>query len=214
MTDAVKAPPVAGGRRAEQARATRRRIVEVATSLFTQQGYAATTLEQIAAGARVALQTVYFHFGNKRGLLKVVVDVASVGDDQPVPLLERAAIGGVRSEPDAEAAVARWVELSGDIFARVAPVMGVVRDAAGSDPEMATQWQTNREQTLTAHRVLAEKLGDLHAFRPGMTVAKATDVIYGLLSLELYLLFTDERGWSADRWQDWVNETLTRAILG
>jgi AcrR family transcriptional regulator len=213
MEDAVKTPPVAGGRRAEQARATRRRIVEQATRLFTQKGYAATTLEQIAAGAGVALQTVYFHFGNKRGLLKVVVDVASVGDDQPVPLLERPAVGGVRSESDAEAAVARWVELCRDVFARVAPVMRVVRDAAGSDPEMATQWQTNRQQTLTAHRVLAEKLHDLHVLRPGMTTAKATDVIYGLVSLELYLLFTDERGWSADRWQDWVNETLARAIL-
>lgn len=99
------------------------------------------------------------------------------------------------------------------IHGRVAPIMGVVRDAAGSDPEMATQWETNRQQTLTAHRVLAEKLHDLQALRPGMTVAQATDVIYGLVSLELYLVMTDERGWPASRWQEWVTETLARATL-
>jgi AcrR family transcriptional regulator len=213
VTDAVKGATTTGNRRTEQARATRRRIVEQATSLFTTQGYAATTLEQIAGGAGVALQTVYFHFGNKRGLLKVVVDVASVGDDQPVPLLARPAVAGVRSESDAKAAVARWVELSKDIFARVAPIMAVVRDAAGSDPEMASQWETNRQQTLTAHQVLAEKLQDQQALRPGMTVAEATDVIYGLVSLELYLVLTDERGWLPDRWRQWVNETLAQAIL-
>ena len=80
MTESVKA-----SRRAEQARATRRRIIEGARELFLQQGYAATTLEQIAARAGVAVQTVYFHFGNKRTLLKEVMDVLAVSDDAPVP---------------------------------------------------------------------------------------------------------------------------------
>ena len=53
------------------------------------EGYGSTTLEQIAARAGVAVQTVYFHFGNKRTVLKEAVDVAAVGDDEPVALLER-----------------------------------------------------------------------------------------------------------------------------
>ncbi len=75
MSDAVKP-------RAARTRATRRRIVDAATELFVAEGYGATTLEQIAARAGVAVQTVYFHFGNKRTVLKEAVDVAAVGVDQ------------------------------------------------------------------------------------------------------------------------------------
>ena len=75
MSEAVKQDGGRGTRRAEQARATRRRIIDQAARLFTEQGYAATTLDQIAAAADVAVQTVYFHFRNKATVLKEVVDV-------------------------------------------------------------------------------------------------------------------------------------------
>ncbi len=75
--------------RAARTRATRRRIVDAAAELFIAEGYGTTTLEQIAKRAGVAVQTVYFHFGNKRTVLKEAVDVAAVGDDEQVALLER-----------------------------------------------------------------------------------------------------------------------------
>lgn len=213
MSETVKATGKAT-KRAEQARATRRRIIECGRQLFLEQGYAATTLDQIAAAAGVAVQTVYFHFGNKRTVLKEVMDVAAVGDDEPVPLLDRPWIQAVRDEPDPRRALEIWLETSRAIYDRVAALLSVVRDAAGADPEMAEQWRVNEEQRYTAYRWLAGLLdakGD--ALRPGLTVDEATDVIFALLNYEMYLRFTVVRGWPPARWQDWAADTIARAIL-
>src|SRR6476659_9462750 len=85
MSDVVKDKP----NRAEKTRLTRRRIVAAAADLFLDQGYGATTLDQVAARAGVAVQTVYFHYGNKATLLKEALDVAAVGADQPVARIDR-----------------------------------------------------------------------------------------------------------------------------
>ncbi|WP_242419577.1 TetR/AcrR family transcriptional regulator, partial [Frankia sp. CpI1-P] len=86
--------------RAEKTRLTRRRIIAAAADLFLDQGYGATTLDQVAARAGVAVQTVYFHFGNKATLLKEALDVAAVGDDEPVALLDRPWLEELTAEPD------------------------------------------------------------------------------------------------------------------
>jgi AcrR family transcriptional regulator len=213
MSDPVKRNGEAGTRRAQQARATRRRILDEASRLFIAQGYAATTLDQIAKGAGVAVQTLYFHFGNKATVLKEVVDVLAVGDDKPVPLLDRSWAQRVRDEPDGRRALTIWLRASRAIFGRITPIMTIVRDAAGSDPEMAAQWRTNRAQTYTAQRTFAQQLSDKHALRPELTVDRAADIIFSLVSIEVYQLCTVERGWTAAQWERWMKETLTAAIL-
>jgi AcrR family transcriptional regulator len=208
VSESVKA-----NRRTEQARATRRRIIECARVLFLEQGYAAATLDQIAARAGVAVQTVYFHFGNKRTVLKEVMDVLAVGDDAPIPLLDRPWVQQVRDEPDARRALGIWLRNSRVIFGRVAPMLSIVRDAAGADPEMAEQWRTNQHECCLAHLTLAEILAAKQAPRPGLTVHKAADIIFTLLSPEVYLLLAAERGWSPAQWQRWLTDTIAQAIL-
>jgi AcrR family transcriptional regulator len=213
VTEAVKTTGKTT-KRAEQARATRRRIIECARQLFLEQGYAAATFDQVAAAAGVAVQTVYFHFGNKRTVLKEVMDVAAVGDDEPVPLLDRPWLQAIRDEPDPRRALEIWLETSRAIFGRVAPLLSVVRDAAGADPEMAEQWRVNEEQRYIAHRSMAELLAAKEdALRPGLTVDEAADVVFALLSPEVYLLLTVVRGWPPARWQDWAADTIARTIL-
>jgi AcrR family transcriptional regulator len=213
MSDAVKPAAGSGNRRAAQARATRRRIIDGALELFVRQGYASTTLDQIAARAGVAVQTVYFHFGNKATVLKEVADVLSVGDDEPIPVLERPWVRRFRDEPDGRRALEIWLDNSRAIFARVAPIMQVVRDAAGADAEMAAQWETNQRQRFIAHRALAGWLDDKDALRPGMTVDEAADTIFTLVSYEVFHLLTEVRGWTPQRWQRWVADTVADAVL-
>ena len=76
-------------RRQEQARANRAAMLAAGRSLFLEHGYAPTTMKMVAAEAGVSTQSVYQVFGNKPGLVKALVDVAIVGDDQPVPMMER-----------------------------------------------------------------------------------------------------------------------------
>jgi AcrR family transcriptional regulator len=212
MSDGVNGEARRGGVRGAQARATRRRIIDAAAELFIADGYAATTLERIAKRAGVAVQTVYFHFGNKRTVLKEAVDVAAVGDDEPVALLERPFYAQLDAEPDPRRLIALWVRDGRNILGRIAPIMRVVRDAAVIDPDMAAQWTSNEQQRATAFRVLAQQLADRSALTPGMTVDDATDIIIALLSIEIYLLLA-ARGWSPHRWEEWTTTTLTTALL-
>jgi AcrR family transcriptional regulator len=205
---------MADGVKKDRARATRRKIVAAASELFIAQGYAATKLEDVAAKARVAVQTVYFHFTNKRTLLKEAVDVAAVGDDAPIPLLERPFVQQVRDEPDPRRALAIWLATGKEIFVRIAPIMGVVRDAAGADEAMAEQWAINQQQRATAHRALVDLLAEKGALRDGLSAGRATDIVFSLVSPELFLLLTVERGWTVDEWERWITETVGDAVLG
>src|SRR3954463_13988873 len=128
MTDSVKPRDL-------KTRATRRRIVDAAAELFVAEGYGGTTLERIATRAGVAVQTVYFHFGNKRTLLKEAVDIAAVGDDEPVALLDRTWLDRARAEPDPRRVLEIWVGYGREIQLRIGPIMRAVRDAAATDPE-------------------------------------------------------------------------------
>jgi AcrR family transcriptional regulator len=213
MSERVKASGERGVRRADQARATRRRIIDCAEKLFVEQGYAATTLDQIAKNAGVAVQTVYFHFRNKATVLKEVVDVLAVGDDEPVPMLNRTWARRVRDEPDGRRALGIWLRNARGIFGRTAPIMRIVRDAAGSDPEMAAQWQTNTAQRYLALHTFAQQLAGKDALRPDLTVDRATDIIFCLVSFEVYLLCTGERRWTPTQWERWIKDTLTLTIL-
>ena len=194
-------------------RVTRRRIVDAAAELFVAQGYGSTTLEQIAARAGVAVQTIYFHFGNKRTVLKEAVDVASVGDDEPVPLLDRPWMDELRAETDPARVLEGWVAASREIIERVAGVMGVVRDAAVVDPEMAEQWTVNEEQRAIAFRAFVDLLVARDGLREDLTAEDATDIVVVVLSIEVFLLLTTKRGWTPERWQRWTTETLRAGLL-
>jgi AcrR family transcriptional regulator len=211
--NAVKGKGGPGTRRAEQARATRARITAGALELFLRQGYAATTLDQIARGADVAVQTVYFHFGNKATVLSQVVDTLAVGDDEPVSMLARPWVRQMREEPDGRRALAIFLATSRDILARLAPVLSIVRDAAGADAEMAALWQTIQQQRLADFLVFAGVLADKQALRPGLPVEHVRDIVFCLVSPEVYQSFTGQLGWTADQWERWINDNLTATIL-
>ena len=87
-------------RRQEQAQHNRSTVLQAARQLFLEHGFAATTMPAIASTAGVSVQTVYKAFGNKPRLAKAVFDVAIAGDDEPVPILQRASLGRVRDEHD------------------------------------------------------------------------------------------------------------------
>ncbi|MEU8194590.1 TetR/AcrR family transcriptional regulator [Microbispora amethystogenes] len=191
---------------------TRRRIVEAAHALFVARGYAGTTFQEVADAAGVSVQSVYFHYGSKSGLLKHVIDVASAGDDEPVALLDRDWFTRLREAGDPMEVVRGWVGASAAILERVAPVLAVVNAARG-DAEMEAQWTSNSEQRRTAHGTFVGILAELHALRPGLTVKTATDITVGLLSPELFLVLTRECGWNTGQWEAWAADQIAHNLL-
>jgi AcrR family transcriptional regulator len=216
MSGPVKRPKKADSRptRAEQARATRRRIIAAAAEQFIALGYGATRLDQVAERAGVAVQTVFFHFGNKRTLLKEALDVAAVGDDEPVALLERPWIEQIQQETDPRRIIELWMVTGRAIVERVAPLMRVVRGATGTDPELAAQWDTNQQQTRTAYGFLVELLAARDALTPGLDIEQAVDIAFVIGNVETYLQFSEVCGWTLEQWQHRVGELLGAALVG
>jgi AcrR family transcriptional regulator len=196
--------------RGSKTRATRRRIIDAAAELFVADGYSGTTLERIASRADVAVQTVYFHFGNKRTVLKEAVGIAAVGDDQPVAMLNRSWHDQARDEQDPARVIAAWTAYGRGVMTRIGPIMRVVRDAATVDPDMAEQWAANQEQTASAFLVLANQLNGMDALR--VPVEKAVDILCVLSGPEMYLQLA-ARGWSPQQWEHFVLDSLTHALL-
>ena len=203
-------PNVKGGKRSQRAAETRARIREAARELFLERGYGATPLQDVADRAGVAVQTIYFTFGNKRTLLKEVVDVSIAGDDAPVATMERPWFRDALAAETAEALLRALVRGTRQLLERVAPITEMLRTAVTTDPDLAGLWRFDTDPRLAVHTAAAEALVTKPGARTDATVA--ADVLYGMLSPELYLLFTRDRGWSPGRWEEWVYD-LVRARL-
>jgi AcrR family transcriptional regulator len=200
-------------RRHEQARATRAAILEAAGELFLERGYVATTMQAIAARARISPATVYTAFSNKRSLLSALVDVSIAGDDAPVPIFERPWVHELRDEPDLHRRIAILARNGRLILERRAPVDEVVRAAAASDPDIAALWRAGKAQRLAGQRELLRIVAGGVGFRDGLGEGEAVDTLYALGSPETYRLLTVDRAWSPARFERWYADTLSRLLF-
>jgi AcrR family transcriptional regulator len=196
------------GKQAEKARQTRQRILDAASELFVSQGYGATTLQQIADRAGVSVQLIYFSFGNKRSVLKEVVDVSIAGDDEPVATMDRPWFRQAVEATTAAEQVAAHVHGTRQVLDRVAPITEVLRTAALTDPELASLWQQDADPRHLVQTVAAEALVTKPDAAPALSAEQIADRLYGLLSPELYLLLVRDRGWTPEEWEHWVCDTL------
>ena len=200
-------------RRDEQARETRLAILAAARALFLDHGYPATTIQGIAERAGLSPATVYATFTNKRSVLAAVVDVSIAGDDAPIPILDRPWVQELRAEPDLRRR-ARILAANGRmILERRAPMDEVVRTAAASDPEIAAFHRQGKEQRLAGQRRLLRMVAGSHGLRPGLSEAAAADILYAIGSPETYRLLTNDRGWSAARFERWYADALVRLLF-
>jgi AcrR family transcriptional regulator len=200
-------------RRSRRARETRRRIIDAAGALFVEQGYGATTLQQIADRAGVAVQTVYFVFGNKPALLKELVDVVIAGDDEPVATMERPWFTAIAGATTASSALATLVAGTRATLERVATIIEMLRAATGTNPEIRDLWPAESDPRYTVISTAVKSLLGKPGARTGIPAAEATDVVYALLSPELFLVLTRDRGWPPASWERWVYDTLASQLV-
>ena len=199
--------------RQEQARRTRRAIIDAAHHLFLTDGFAATTMPAIAAAAGVAVQTVYKVFANKPRLAKAVFDTAIAGDDVTVAMLEREALSRVRDESDPHTMFRLYGEFLATVAPRHVPVQLVIRDAATTDPDARALWAELQAERLAGMTIFATTLHTRGHLRRKITVDDARDTLWAYNSAELYQLLVIERGWTPEHYGHWVASALTSALL-
>ena len=216
MADQIEIKPKRrydSSRRQARARETQREIVEAARRLFMERGYTGTTIEQIAQEAGVAVETLYATFGSKRAVLSRLVGVSVVGDDEPVPLLERPGPQAVQREPDRRRQVEAFAHDMREIMGRVGPIFGIMRTAAETEPDIAELLSGILHNRLQGITQFVRWLAANAPLRDGLTVEDAAETTWTLSSAEVHHLLTVDRGWSDDRYEAWLRDTLTTLLL-
>jgi AcrR family transcriptional regulator len=198
-------------RKGERGRETKARIVVAAGELFCEHGYLDTTMAAIATRAGVAVQTLYLTFGSKVAILEAAHDRAVVGDDEPIPVLQRA---WVSEAHDADGSKALRVILSNSrrINERVAPIYGAIQ-AAAADPDVATLLNRIRTQRLSTMQALAADLSTKAGFVVSQSADSAADVLYAVASIELLELLVGQRQWSVEELDAWAYEIAAARLL-
>jgi len=206
--------PYSSELRAGQARRTRRQIVAAAAELFEQGGFAATTIDAVAAHAGVSRKTVFTAVGNKVALLHLAYDYAMAGDDEPVPVIDRPELRRIIAEPDPWRQGEMYAAFVTTTNARTAKLWMALRGAAEVDPEarqLYEQWEHERRAAMRSGPIPV--FADKKALRPGLDPQTAADILWTLIDPALYHRLVHRAGWTPDQFRDWLAHTMKTQIL-
>jgi AcrR family transcriptional regulator len=214
MADRVKAKRAYHSpRRRQQAAATRRGILDAAQRLFEEHGYPVTTMEAIAAEAGVALKTVYLAFSTKSGLLRALWDLLLKGDQEVAGVADRPWYRQIFDEPDPHQQLRLNARNACLVKQRIGGIMKVIRSAAPLDADADALWRLIQTDFYDNQRLIVETLHAKHALHPGLTVVRATDILWTLNHPDVWLLLVGERGWRPEQWERWFAETSCAQLL-
>jgi AcrR family transcriptional regulator len=199
-------------RRRAAAERRRSRVLATARELFETRGYAATSLADVAGAAGVSVPFVRASFGGKAGVLRRLVDVAVVGDEAPVTLGERPEAQAL-ARLDGPAQVAGFARLITEVQQRVAELSGLLTEAAGTDPAVRDDLERSQQQRRRGMQEFITMMERARTLRPGLDPAAAADLAWALTDPRLFVGLCREREWSARRYEAFLVQQLTAALL-
>jgi len=191
--------------RQEQAQATRQRILDAALVLFGANGYAATSIAAIAREAGVVPETIYAAFGSKRGIVDGLLERAT-----PDAVVERMeAAWAEAGDPEAQL---RSLARGGRLFWEQNEPLAVAMRRGTGDAEIGGIWT---ERSAGRRALIARLVGTWgpSVIAKGLSRDEAIDTVWLLGSDESYHALVIDRGWSPDRWEAWLGDTLVRLLL-
>lgn len=199
--------------RVEQAQRTRARILEAARGLFLDRGFAATTIASVADAAGVAPETVYATYRSKAGLLEAVVLAAVLRDDEPDEALERRWVREVLQLPDLCAQIRALARHTAETVELTSPIYAVMRAAGAGVSELQELQRSLQEYRFSGQAQLIVTIANGRSLRPGVSVEEAAATFSALASPELHHILTADRGWSQDRYAQWLERTVEATLL-
>lgn len=158
-------------------------------------------------------KTVFTSVGGKPEALKLAIDWAVVGDDEPVPMMERPHVKAARLETDARRILTDYARSVREVSARIAPLNAVVQAAAGLDAEIRALAEEGRAQRIRGMRFLAQLLADRGALKPGLTASEAADILWLFNDPAVYHRLVIEQHWSPDRYQNWLADAFISLLI-
>ena len=188
------------------------RLVEAATELFVERGYAATTLADIAEHAGLAPRTLYLRFPTKADLLRRCVSVAIAGDGDAVPIAERTWMTDTMTAPTLGERLGLMAAVTATLMSRSGDLLDVAQQAAATEPAIAVAAQAGREET---RRVLGEfwqRIDEDGLLPAACDFDWLTETATLLAHADTFLLLRRTTGWDISSYQDWLERTWTRLV--
>ncbi len=194
-------------RRALTAQETRERILDAGQALFSRNGIDGTTITEIARDARVGVSTVYATHGSKEGILR--------------GLMERALFGaGFQSAQALLADVSdpvKLIELTPSITRAVyegeSGDLGLLRRSSGFSPALKKMEQEFETLRFTMQEPRLRALFDTGRHRKDLSFEEARSILWMYTSRDVYRMLVENGGWTPDRYQAWLTQTLLEALV-
>ena len=197
--------------REAQAAQTRLRILEAAVRVFSESGYAGTSLARIAAEAGVSLETFKQH-GPKAALLLASFDHAFSGAEGDGPLHARELGAQASALPPSEL-LGFLADFITEANARIAHLWPRLVDAASSDPaveERLDALQASRRSDMAAAIAMLRDKGVCTSTRPDPVLAAELSF---LISPESYTQLVSGAGWSHAVYRSWIVSAVDRLVM-
>jgi AcrR family transcriptional regulator len=203
----IKKRPYKSLVRERQAGDTRRRIVEATRRLLLSEGYAGMTIEAIAQRAEVSAQSVYAIFKSKTGILMELLDQSTFGADY------EDAVRRALSASDPETRLRLAAPIARQIHDAQSATFDLLRGAGVVAPELAKLEQQRESLRYERQERMIMSLRDAGRLRPGLDHATARDIFWMLTGRDVYRMLVRERGWSSQKYQDWLADSLVYSLL-
>jgi AcrR family transcriptional regulator len=197
--------------RDEQAARTRTRILDAASALFLEHGYARTTMKDIADRAGVARDTVHAVYGSKARVLTALIDQRLVPDRSVTNVTQTPDAQAIKDEVDQR----RQIEIFADWITRIStglrPVFEILRTASAVEPEMAAVFAEMDRFRLKNMHTYARWFAARGSLR--VSTRRAGEIIWTLASPDVGRMLCDELGWSQSQHARWLAEALINTLL-
>lgn len=197
--------------REEQAARTRARILDAASKLFLERGYARTTMKDIAAQADVARDTVHAIFGSKAQVLTALIDLRLVPDGAVLNVTQRPDAQAIKDEADQRRQIELFAKFIAGISTELRPVFEVLRTASAVEPEMGKVFEEMDDFRLKNMQTYSTWIAARGPLR--VNTRQAGEIIWALASPDVARMLCDELGWTESQHARWLADTLIRTLL-
>ena len=201
----------ASARRAA-AEQTRSRLLTSARDLFVAQGYAQTSVTEIATQAGVSVDTVYASVGRKPTLLLTVVDMLLAGSAVPQDAENRAYVKEVRAASSAGSKIHTYAAALARLMPTVAPLLLALRDAALTDEECRAAWERVTQRRADNMLLFAADLRATGELRDDLSDRQVADIVWSTNSPEWFSLMSS-RGYDPDDYAETLTDLWSRTLL-
>lgn len=186
--------------------------MDAARRLFTQQGYARTSVRQIAQAAGVSVDTIYASVGRKPQLLLAVHDMLLAEADAPLAVEQRAYVRAIHAAPTAVTKIGAYADALARLLPQTVPLQEALRDAGATDASCRELFEMLSERRARNMQQFVAELRATGEMRADVTDGMAATLVWSMNSPE-YFALVRRQGMSSGEFASLVRDVWTRTLL-